>query len=115
MEELHQKLQWNRNNTILRQYIIMAAIFVIVMFLVTILPGKTAYAIEDEKKPNYEVIMIRPGDSLWSIATEYYTKECNSIKEYVEWIKNCNSLYDDTIHAGCYLIVPYYNDVTVDC
>ena len=53
-------------------------------------------------------VYIEPEDTLWSIAQEYYTKECGSMQEYVQEIKDTNGLSGDGIHAGRYLVVPYY-------
>ena len=56
-------------------------------------------------------IEVEEGDTLWGIANEYITEEYNDINEYIEELKRSNGLYDDIIHAGCYLIVPYYEPV----
>lgn len=53
-------------------------------------------------------VYIQPGDSLWSIAETFYTQECGDFQDYIEEIKRSNRLKDDTIHAGAYIIVPYY-------
>lgn len=53
-------------------------------------------------------VQIQPGDSLWSIAEHYYTDDFDSMKDYVAEIKRSNRLTSDTIHAGAYIIVPYY-------
>ena len=53
-------------------------------------------------------VYVEKGDSLWSIAEEYYTPECGSMKEYVREIKNTNSLDSNTIRYGYTLLVPYY-------
>ena len=55
-------------------------------------------------------IKIEAGDTLWGIAKEYMTEEYNDINEYIEEIKTSNGLFEDTIHEGHYLIVPYYAD-----
>ncbi|MCI9491842.1 MAG: LysM peptidoglycan-binding domain-containing protein [Lachnospiraceae bacterium] len=57
---------------------------------------------------SYTSIEIQPGDSLWSIASEHITEEYQSIQDYVKEIKALNGLGDDNIHAGKFLIVPYY-------
>ncbi|MDO5293028.1 MAG: LysM peptidoglycan-binding domain-containing protein [bacterium] len=54
-------------------------------------------------------IQIQEGDSLWSIAKENFSSEYDSIDQYVKDIKECNNISSDTIHAGKYLIIPYYN------
>ncbi|NLK28615.1 MAG: LysM peptidoglycan-binding domain-containing protein [Clostridiales bacterium] len=55
-------------------------------------------------------VQIKKGDSLWSIANTYITEEYRNINEYIEEIKTSNGLSTDTIHAGNYIIVPYYAD-----
>ncbi len=54
-------------------------------------------------------IMVKSGDSLSSIAAENMSKEFKSIEHYVNEIKHINSLEDDTIHVGQYLVIPYYS------
>ncbi|MCI8484887.1 MAG: LysM peptidoglycan-binding domain-containing protein [Lachnospiraceae bacterium] len=56
----------------------------------------------------YTSVEIESGDSLWSIASEYMTDDYESIEAYVEEIKTINGLGDDRIHAGKFLLVPYY-------
>lgn len=57
-----------------------------------------------------ESVRIGKGDSLWSIASEYYTEECGGMKRYINEIKRTNHLSSDTIHEGNYLLVPYYGN-----
>lgn len=56
----------------------------------------------------YTSVEIESGDSLWSIASEYMTDDYESVEAYVEEIKALNGLGDDRIHAGKFLLVPYY-------
>ena len=55
----------------------------------------------------YKSIRIQPGDTLWDIAEETMTSEYESTKEYVQVLKDMNSLSSDHIEAGQYLIVAY--------
>lgn len=57
-------------------------------------------------------IEIQKGDTLWSIASDYITDEYEDVNEYIEEIKFSNGLTSDTIHAGNYIIVPYYTDAS---
>ncbi len=57
----------------------------------------------------YTSIQIQDGDSLWSIAEEYRTHSGKSAAEYVCDLKEMNSLSSDTIHAGHYLTIYYYD------
>lgn len=53
-------------------------------------------------------VMVEENDSIWSIAEQYYTEECGSMKDYIAEIKKCNSITTDTIYAGRPLIVPVW-------
>ncbi|SFR97314.1 cell division suppressor protein YneA [Anaeromicropila populeti] len=53
-------------------------------------------------------VYIQKGDTLWEIAAQYYTDEQESMDDFIIEIKNCNQLTSDTIHAGRYIIIPYY-------
>lgn len=55
-------------------------------------------------------IMIETGDSLYSIASKNMSAEFKSVKNYINEIKHINSLEENTIHAGQYLIIPYYSE-----
>ncbi len=57
----------------------------------------------------YKSIEIQRGDSLWSIANEYMTDDYGSVQEYIDELKQINSLYSDTIHEGQSLMVAYYD------
>lgn len=86
-------------------------VVIILFYLVSIIPTKIAYA--DQNTVSYKTfqsVEIKTGDTLWSIATKYYTEEYKSIQNYIEVIKESNSLKSDTIHSGCYLIIPYYQN-----
>ncbi len=55
----------------------------------------------------YKSIEIQPGDTLWEIAEETMTSEYDSVPEYVEVLKEMNSLKSDDIEAGQHLIIAY--------
>lgn len=56
----------------------------------------------------YKVIEIQKGDSLWSIAKENMNPGFEDIFAYIHEVKRCNQLDSDTITAGHYLMIPYY-------
>ncbi len=62
---------------------------------------------EDKVYKYYTSIQIKYGDTLWDIAKETMTAEYDSIAEYVEVLKEMNSLDSDDIQAGQYLVVAY--------
>ena len=90
-----------------------AALFIILLFMAVLflLPGKTAAA-KNTPESVYKIaaVSIEAGDSLWSIATEYYSSEFSSIEEYISEINRMNGLKSDTIYAGNYILVPYYTN-----
>lgn len=58
----------------------------------------------------YKSIVISNDDTLWTIAQKYMDEEhYDSINDYIREVKSMNSLMDDVIHYGDYLIIPYYD------
>ena len=55
----------------------------------------------------YKSVRIRTGDTLWDLAEQYAPDTDLTIVQYVEKLRQMNSLKDDTIHAGNYLTVMY--------
>lgn len=84
----------------------MVALFLIVLY---VLPEKTAAA-GNTTGGTYTItsVQIEEGDSLWSLASEYYTEEFSSITNYIAEIKRMNGLSSDTLYAGCYILIPQY-------
>ncbi|MCD7826589.1 MAG: LysM peptidoglycan-binding domain-containing protein [Clostridiaceae bacterium] len=62
----------------------------------------------DTRELSFKSVPVTNQDTLWSIAKENYSSEYQSIQEYIEEIKRCNSLSSDEIRAGSFLLVPYY-------
>ena len=74
--------------------------------------SRTVNAKEDRKREKQIVsVQIEEGDTLCSIAKKYKTKEYSNINHYIKEIKETNGLKSNTIHKGCYLIIPYYADI----
>ena len=69
-------------------------------------PARTQAANIREKR--VVSVMVEEDDSIWSIAKQYYTEECGSMKDYIAEIKKCNSISSDTIYAGYPLLVPVW-------
>lgn len=58
----------------------------------------------------YKSIAVSNNDTLWSIAEKYMDKDhYASIADYINEIKSMNSLSDDSIHYGEYIVIPYYD------
>lgn len=83
----------------------MVALFLVVLF---VLPERKAAAGDSVSTYGITSVQIEEGDSLWSLASEYYSEEFISIANYIEEIKRMNNLSSDTLYAGNYILIPYY-------
>lgn len=54
-------------------------------------------------------IQIRPGDTLYSIASEYADEHYASVYAYMEEVCLTNHMLSEEISAGDYLVIPYYS------
>ena len=57
----------------------------------------------------YASICIESGDTLWTIADEYIEGFHISKSDYIAEICEINGISEDTIHAGDYIVIPYYS------
>lgn len=106
-----QRQKYNIPHYILLGKIISILIILISLFLIILfaLPERTASA-EQAVARTYCIttVEIQKGDSLWSLAKEYYTDEFSCLSEYIDEIKRMNGLSSNTIYAGNYLLIPQY-------
>ena len=65
-------------------------------------PSKEAYKY-------YTSIRIESGDTLWDIAGRYMTNEYKDRKEYMKEVCSINHISENEIHAGQFLVIPYYS------
>lgn len=56
----------------------------------------------------YTSVQIQSGDTLWAIANNYITDEYSDMNEYIAEVCSINHIAEDEIHAGSYIVVPYY-------
>ena len=89
--------------------------FLIIISLVLLFSSLMSHNVLAQKpeirKKTVTSVLIEPGDTLWSIASKFYTDEYESIPSYIKEIQKSNGLYTEEIHAGRYIIVPYYYEV----
>lgn len=58
----------------------------------------------------YEQVLVRPGDTLTSLARDYSTRYYHgSVSEYREQIVRLNNLSSEYIRSGTYLMMPKVN------
>ena len=92
-------------------------IALLVLFIVITLTLIFASKIVNAKRPGNRIkqiisVEIQRGDTLWSIASSYMSDEYEDLSEYIDEIMISNGLTSDMIHAGKYIIVPYYADAS---
>lgn len=97
--------EWIYNNKIMLTF---GAAFFISVFMVS---GKQAVRADESISydKSFMSIEIQQGDTLHSIAEEYAVSGVNC-DTYISEVKNINNLHSDTIHAGCYLLIPIYQE-----
>lgn len=57
----------------------------------------------------YTSIQVQSGDTLWSIADAYIDGYTITKLEYISEVCKLNGICEDEIHAGDYIVVPYYS------
>ena len=87
----------------------MAVIIIISCFLFSSI--KTQAAPAEITYKYYTSVEIQSGDTLWTIAQDYYTEEYTDLNEYIYEVCELNHISSDEIHAGQYITVPYYATV----
>lgn len=83
---------------------------VLVLFLSVFLIGGMKLVQADENiqyEKSFLTIEIEEGDTLTSIAAEYSVSSVKYV-DYIQEVKDINNLKSDTIHTGCYLLIPVY-------
>lgn len=107
---------YNRNSaTMSRRKMLLAGCFIAAFFILfsLIFITKTVTAQRSSERIKLVTsVQVKNGDSLWSIASQYFTEDYDDMHEYIDEIVNSNGLTTDTIHAGNFIIVPYYADAS---
>jgi cell division protein YceG involved in septum cleavage len=88
------------------------AILVLLVLFSVLFMTKTVTAESDTNKVKLvKSIEVKKGDTLWSIASDYYSDEYDDMNDYIHEIKECNGISGDSIHVGNYIVVPFYTEV----
>ena len=91
------------------------AVVIILVVALGILLGSSMNALASSDKDvasynkYYVSIRIESGDTLWTIADEYIEGFNLSKSEYIKEVCQINSISEDNIQAGDYIVVPYYS------
>lgn len=87
--------------------IVSVIIFACVIFFLTGIRAEGAEEGTPDEVVGYESVLVRCGDSLWSIAEANMTDPTNAqIQAYVEEIVSLNDITSSRIHAGKYILLP---------
>ena len=88
--------------------IMLTILIILILFLSFFIGTRMVHANESiEYNKSFISIEIEPGDTLNSIAQEHALTF--HYDEYISEVKKINNLETDTIHAGCYLMIPVYS------
>ena len=101
---LYNKRSSVNNNNIMVIIFTFLILFVFTISLINNVQAKT----NKEHDKIYVSIEIKQGDTLSSYA-EKYAAASSDYDEYIEEIRYINNLKNDTLYAGCYLLIPIYN------
>ena len=94
----------NNNNVMLTLFTIIVLFILSLCFFNNVIADTS---IEYDK--SFTTIEIEEGDTLYSIADEYSVSVAD-IDDYINEVKTINNLKNDTIHTGCYLIIPVFTE-----
>lgn len=100
------------NKKVINNNNIMLTIGLILFFSIFIIGGMKLVQADKsiEYNKTFTAIEIKQGDNLTSIAKEYAVSEAE-YNDYIAEIRDINNLNGDTIHAGCYLMIPIYEAI----
>lgn len=96
-----------RNIIVTRKYIMLT--FAVLIILTVCLINNVQAKSSKEYSKVYLSIEIGQGDTLSSIA-ERYAISSEYYNDYIEELRYINNLKNDTIYAGCYLLIPIYKE-----
>lgn len=103
-----------RQQEMKKNFLILLMTVCLIVFGSISLSGFRTNAKDDSVETSYKYyksIVIANDDTLWSIAQQYMDEDhYESIYDYINEVKNMNSMTDDVVHYGEHLIIPYYDN-----
>ncbi len=88
------------------QLLIVCAIIVFILGVISVSFLSNAKEIDSvNENYRYESIVIKEGDSLWSIVEDYELNKNSTTKEVIDELIYLNNLSDTVIHAGEHLVI----------
>ncbi len=106
----------NKRAAVVRRQKLLLGLVIILLVSLGILFGTSVNTLASSKadvasfNKYYTSIQIEYGDTLWDIADEYIGEFNVSKTKYIEEICQLNNIDENEIHAGDYIVVPYYSN-----
>lgn len=97
-----------RNLRLVRKFIVTICVIMTIAISFGSVHSYATQTKSSSTKKYYRSICVMSGESLESIANEYMSVDYRSKDNFISEVKSINNLKDDSIHAGEYLIIPYY-------
>lgn len=91
-----------------RILVAIATLVVITVLVSSIAVNKVSASSHGDREKVVTSVEIKSGDTLWDIASRYYSDEFEDMNDYIKEIKKVNNMPTDKIIEGNYIIVPYY-------
>ena len=114
-QEIRYRANRRRARALAKKRMVLLLMTVLLITIGTMVFGSCfSLAKDNSTEPAYKYytsITIQEGDSLWSIAEEYKTEHYDSTQDYIDELVVLNNLSSETIHAGQYLMIIYYDSV----
>lgn len=103
-----------REAVVRRQRSILAIVFIFLVAVGILLGTKmNTFASSDKDIASYhkyyKSIQIESGDTLWTIADDNIAGFNIEKNDYIKEVCEINEISKDNIHAGDYIVVPYYS------
>ena len=121
MRKYNHKISERANECLRRREVVvrrqrgLLAIAIIVIVSLGILLGSSINALASSDKDiasynkYYVSIRVESGDTLWTIADDYIDGFNISKEAYISEVCTINEISQNDIHAGDYIVVPYYS------
>lgn len=91
-----------------RHYMFRLSLFMLFCVSALLIAFSSFADAHNTREKYYTSVMVESGDTLWTLADEYASLEYRDYNAYIKEVKDLNHISSDDIHAGSYLILPYY-------
>ena len=108
-----ERRRFQKRIRIIQRNIILSVLSILLISgLALTMNGIKSFAQKDNAELTYKYytsIVVKYGDTLYSLAEEYAPEDNRNLSEYVNEVMHINHLENHVIQSGQYLIIPYYS------